>query len=143
MLRIRTNNELPTLESFVNDFFGFTPSFINDRLNENYSAFNTIENEDNYELSVALPGYKKDDISINIDNDVLTISSELNEENEQKGKNYITKQIKKCSFTKRFVLSDDIDKDKINAKMEDGILHIKLDKIKKIEVNNTKKISIE
>lgn len=146
MLPIRKTYELPTMEKFVNDFFGRTSSLFNDFLNEefnNYGGLNIVENEDNYDLSVALPGYKKDDISINIDNDILTISSELKEEKEDKGKNYVTKSFSKNSFCKKVILSDDIDRDKINAKMEDGILHLKLEKIKKIDVNTSKKINID
>ena len=146
MLSIRRNYELPTMESFIDDFFGRTSSIFSDMLTENftnYGGLNIIENEDNYELSMVLPGYKKEDININIDNDILTISSEIKNEKEEKTKNYISKSFTKNSFCKKLILSDDIDKDKINAKMEDGILNLKLKKIKKIELNTSKKIDIQ
>jgi len=146
MLSIRRNYELPTMESFIDDFFGRTSSIFSDMLTENftnYGGLNIIENEDNYELSMVLPGYKKEDININIDNDILTISSEIKNEKEEKTKNYISKSFTKNSFCKKLILSDDIDKDKINAKMEDGILNLKLEKIKKIELNTSKKIDIQ
>lgn len=147
MLSIRKKTyELPTMESFIDDFFGRTSSFFNDILTENfinYGDLNIVENEHNYELSMVLPGYKKEDININIDNDVLTISSEIENEKEEKTKNYISRNFTKSSFCKKLILSDDIDKDKINAKMEDGILNLKLDKIKKVELNTSKKINID
>lgn len=147
MLSIRKKAyELPTMESFIDDFFGRTSSIFSDMLTENftnYGGLNIVENEDNYELSMVLPGYKKEDININIDNDVLTISSEIKNEKEEKTKNYIGRNFTKSSFCKKLILSDDIDKDKINAKMEDGILNLKLDKIKKVELNTSKKINID
>lgn len=147
MLSIRKKAyELPTMESFIDDFFGRTSSIFSDMLTENftnYGGLNIVENEDNYELSMVLPGYKKEDININIDNDVLTISSEIKNEKEEKTKNYISRNFTKSSFCKKLILSDDIDKDKINAKMEDGILNLKLDKIKKVELNTSKKINID
>lgn len=144
MLMIRNRQNLPTMESFLNDFFGL-PSLLNDKyVNRNFVGdVNVAENENNYELSVALPGYKKDDVSIEIEDDVLVIKSDVENKTEDEGKNYVRKEYYKRSFERRFVLSDDIDKNKIEAKMEDGILNIKIDKIKEIKTESVKKIDIK
>ena len=143
MLTIRRNNQLPTMENFLKEFFRGT-SLINDMINErNHGDIYTDEKEDSYEIYISLPRYKKEDISINIENDVLVVSSDINDEKEENSNNYITRKFKKISFIKQFILDNDVDRDKISAKMEDGILHLKLDKIKKIDINNSKKINIE
>jgi len=144
MLMIRNKQGLPTMESFVNDFFGL-PSLLNEKfVNRNFVGdVNVAENEDSYELSVALPGYKKDDVSIEIEDDVLVIKSDVENKTEDEGKNYVRKEYYKRSFERRFVLSDDIDINKIDAKMEDGILNIIIDKIKELKTESVKKIDIK
>lgn len=144
MLMIRNKQGLPTMESFVNDFFGL-PSLLNEKfVNKNFMCdVNVVETDNSYELSVILPGYKKDDVSIEIEDDVLVIKSEIESKNEENDKKYIKKEYYKKSFERRFVLSDDIDINKIEAKMEDGILNVTIDKIKELKTESVKKIEIK
>lgn len=86
------------------------------------------ETEKQFELSVELPGMKKEDISIDLENGRLTISGERKFENNENGKNYHRVESRFGSFTRTFHLPDSIDEDTISAKYADGILNITIDK---------------
>lgn len=102
---------------------------------------NVSETDKNYNLEFILPGYKKDEVNINIDNDVLTVraNKERNEENEDT--NYIRKEYVSSSFSRTFSLPDDAS-EKIKAEMTDGILNINVEKMNKKE-KKSKTIEIE
>jgi HSP20 family protein len=90
---------------------------------------NIIENEKEYSLMVVAPGLKKEDIKINLEKEVLSISFEeiKDEKTEEKGK-VIRSEYKFKSFKRSFTLNDKIDTTSINAKYADGILTVTLPK---------------
>lgn len=136
MLVLRTRkNDLPQFNDFVNDFFGGygVNEFFNNSLFGNSKNVNIVENDNSYDLSLELPGFAKEDIKVEIENDILTISSEVKTKEDVNEKNYIKKSFTKSSFSKSYILSEDIDKENINASMENGILNISIGKIKSIE----------
>lgn len=144
LLKLR-NNSLPTMDDFIYDFFGGHPF----RLAENSfygskTASNVKETDKAYELSLSLPGFNKDDINIEINDGIITVSSEVEKENEDKKKGYLRKEFYKSSFTNSFYIPDDVDVEKIDAEMKNGILTVMLNKFEKIEEKSaTKKISIK
>jgi HSP20 family protein len=75
---------------------------------------------------MAVPGMKKEDIHVEIDNHMIIISSEKEEEKEESNKkeNYIRKEFHYESFYRSFFLPDTIDESKVEASYKDGILHI-------------------
>ena len=96
----------------------------------------------NYKLELAVPGMKKKDFKVNLDNDQLTISAERSEENEEKEKNYTRREFRSASFRRSFTLPENaVDEDKIEAKYEDGVLHINIPK-KEVEQHASKLIEI-
>ncbi|NAY90368.1 Hsp20 family protein [Muricauda sp. JGD-17] len=114
--------------SLVNDFMG--PDWFGGTENWNTSvpAVNIKDNEENFELELAVPGVKKDDFTVEVDNDVLTISSEIKTENEETQDNYTRKEFSFSSFKRAFTLPDTVDGSKIDAKYENGILRLTLPK---------------
>ena len=117
-----------------NPLSNFVPSTFGDlienaiRENENYSfspAVDIINNENSIDLLVSLPGIKKEDIVIDLDNDTLTIKGErkLNEEAE-----ILKRETKYGKFERVFNLNEEIDSTKINAAYTDGILKVTLAK---------------
>lgn len=101
-------------------------------------AVNIDENKDQYELSLAVPGMKKNDFNINVEGSMLTISSEKEEESEQKQKNGYRREFNYSSFSRSFALPDEVIKDKIDARYQDGVLKVSLPKkeeAKKMVVN--------
>ena len=106
--------------------------------NGNGLRTNIEELESEYIVTVEVPGVSKKDITIDYEESYLTISVEKKEDNSNK--NYIRKEITDASFSRSFYL-EDVNEDKIKAKLEDGILTIKIEKIKQ-EVKS-KKIRID
>ncbi|WP_222984694.1 Hsp20/alpha crystallin family protein [Flagellimonas meishanensis] len=114
--------------SLMNDFMG--PDWFGgtDNWNTSVPAVNIKDNEKNFELELAVPGGKKDDFTVEVDNDVLTISSEVKMENEETNDNYTRKEFSFSSFKRAFTLPETVDGSKIDAKYEDGILRLTLPK---------------
>ncbi len=111
---------------FKDDFFRL-PATTNDGLNTMPSV-NVKETEDAFEMEVAVPGMNKDDFNINIDDNVLTISSEKKEENEVNEENYHKREFRYHTFKRTFTIPATVKSEEINAKYEDGILHLTLPK---------------
>ena len=114
--------------SLMNDFIG--PDWFGgtEKWNASVPAVNIKDNTENFELELAVPGMKKDDFRVEIDNDVLTIASEVQTENEENKENYTRKEFSFTSFRRAFTLPETVDGSKIDAKYEDGILKLTLPK---------------
>lgn len=91
-------------------------------------AVNITEQKDNYLVSLAAPGLKKDDFKIDVDGNMLTISSEKEEKKEEKEEKCTRKEYSYSSFTRSFTLPDEVNKEKIEARYEDGLLKLVLPK---------------
>jgi HSP20 family protein len=105
----------------------------------NIPAVNVTEHNKEYMVELAVPGMKKDDFKIDIDGNMLTISSEKEETKEEKEKKFTRKEYNYSSFSRSFTLPDEINKEKIDAKYENGILKIALprkEEVKKITAKN-------
>ena len=112
------------------------PSLFNDFMNDDWfttrttsavPALNVIENEKNYELEFAVPGLKKEELNLQVDNDgIMSISmTRKNEENKEDNKrNYIRREFTYQEFNQSYILPDDADRAKISAKVENGVLTI-------------------
>lgn len=91
-------------------------------------AVNINEDKDNFVLSLAAPGLKKDDFHIDIEGNMLTISSEKEETTENKDARYTRKEYNYSSFSRSFTIPEDVKQDKIEALYENGVLKITLPK---------------
>jgi HSP20 family protein len=91
-------------------------------------AVNITEQKDDYQVSLAAPGLKKDDFHIDIDGNLLTISSEKEDKKEEKEGRYTRREYSYSSFERSFTLPDEVNKDKIEAHYEDGLLKLVLPK---------------
>lgn len=105
-------------------------------------AVNISENEDGFTLDLAAPGMQKSDFKINLDNNLLTISSEKQDENEEKSEKYSRKEFHYSSFSRSFTLPKSIDFDKIKADYNEGILKISLPKREDSKVALNRQIEI-
>ena len=128
----RNNMVFPALmnEIFKPDWFGGMENLSNSVPAVNIPAVNIKDNEKNYELELAVPGRKKEDFNIEVDVNVLTVSSEIKTENEISEKNYTRREFASASFKRAFTLPETIDEEKIKASYEDGILKFTLPKRK-------------
>lgn len=99
-------------------------------LGSNLPSVNLKETDTNIEIELAAPGMKREDFKVEIDNDMLMISSEKEEEKEEVGKkeNYIRKEFNYQSFYRAFSLPETANENKIDANYKDGILHVVIEK---------------
>ena len=139
MKLIRFNNSPAFPEIFENlfndNFFGGNPRW------NNVPATNIIEHKNEYELELAVPGYEKKDFKIDLEQNMLTISSTKEENHEENTKDYSRKEFSSCSFSRSFTLPETIDKEKIQANYENGILHVSLPKVEEVK-KLTKEIKV-
>ena len=91
-------------------------------------AVNVSETDDKYTIEVAAPGLDKNDFKIDFDNGLLTISSEKEEKNDVKEKNYTRREFCYTSFRRSFTVPDSVDSEKIKAAHQNGVLSIELPK---------------
>ena len=106
-------------------------------------AVNITEQKDNYLVSLAAPGLKKDDFKIDVDGNMLTISTEKEETKEEKDKKYTRKEYNYSSFSRSFSLPEEINKEKIEAYYEDGVLKITLPRKEEARKTTAKHISVK
>ena len=113
-------------DDFNRDF----PSVINSNFNSGMTLpkVNIKESADAFTVEMAIPGLKKSDFHIDIENQSLCISTEIKQENEQSEENYTRREFGYSSFKRTFSLPESVDDDKIDAKYSDGILSILLPK---------------
>ncbi len=122
---------------YLDDIFDdFMPS----RRNDNMKC-DIYEKDGNYHIEMDIPGFKKEDISIEVEDGYLTIEAEKNIENneENEDRNYIRRERSYNSYKRSFYLGD-LDQDSIEAKFNDGMLNITVPK--KELTSNKKKIDI-
>ncbi|HTS43622.1 MAG TPA: Hsp20/alpha crystallin family protein [Puia sp.] len=91
-------------------------------------ATNITETKDEYKVSVAAPGLKKSDFKIDVEGNMLTISSEREDTKEEKDARYTRKEYSYSSFNRSFTLPEEVNQDKIEASYEDGVLRLTLPK---------------
>ncbi len=120
------------LDDFFNDEF-FLPSF-----NSN-SHLDVYQEDNRYVVEVDLPGYKKEEINMSFNNDLLTIKAEHKEEKKEDTKKYIYRSRSQSMFTRQ-IRFNNIDHSNIDAKFEEGVLKVTLpirgesEIVKRIEV---------
>jgi HSP20 family protein len=122
---------------FENDFF---PVLTN--RTSAMPAVNIREDEKNYFLDLAIPGMDKKDLKIDINEDVLTISSETKNENEESRDGYKRKEFSYSSFCRSFYIPENVEREQIEATYKDGILSVALPKQKEEKTKITREIKI-
>jgi HSP20 family protein len=103
-------------------------------------AVDTYEEGNNIVIKAELPGVKKEDVSIDIKDNVLTLKGERSQETEVREENYYRKERSYGKFHRAFTLPDAVEPNKIDASFKDGVLKIT---IPKTEETKTKKIEIK
>jgi len=104
---------------------------------------NVKEDNDKFQIEVAAPGMKKEDFKLKIENNVLTICSELKEEKEEKKENYSRREFSYQSFQRSFNLPQGhVQVENIAAKYNDGILTVELPKREEVKPQPPKEITI-
>jgi HSP20 family protein len=141
-MAIKLYRNFPEFSPF--DFFEEFEKMMNGYEKDTFGKMNldVYETDEAAFIEAELPGVKKEDININVEDGVLTISAEKNVEEEQKGRKYYTKEIKHGSFKRSFEIPEYLNDEEIKAKFDEGILKIEIPR-KEEEVKKNKKIDIE
>lgn len=103
------------------------------------------ETDGSYELDIDLPGFKKDEVKVDLKNGYMTISAakSLDKESEKKNERYIRRERYSGQMTRSFYVGEDIEPKDVSAKFEDGILKVSLPKKEHKELPHSSSISIE
>ena len=142
---------LPTIrknQSWLPDIFNdfFDNSWM-ERVNYTAPAINVIENEKEYEVELAAPGLTKDDFNVHVDEDNnLVVNMEKKAENHEKKHNgrYLRREFSYEKFQQMLMLPEDADADKIEAKVEHGVLSVIIPRKTKEETQKAvKQINIQ
>jgi HSP20 family protein len=126
----RTFSEM--LDTFFNEAVTGRENFV--------PGIDVMESDKQYEIRVTLPGIKKDEVKIELEDNTLTVSGERKFENEEKNKRYHLVESRFGTFKRSFTLPRNVDNSSIDAKMAEGILNIT---IKKDEKSVSRQISIK
>lgn len=105
-------------------------------------AVNVVENKDHYTVSIAAPGLKKQDFKIDVDGNMLTISCEKEDHKEEKGARFTRKEYNYSSFSRSFTIPDEVRKEKIEAKYEDGILKLMMPRMHVVKPEAVQQIEV-
>ncbi len=141
LVKFNPGEALGQFPGIFDEFFG---GKLLDRVNSKLSfpAVNVKEADDKFEVFLAAPGLAKEDFTISVDNDVLTIAANKSQEKVEEGERFTRKEYNYSSFSRSFSLSENVDVDKISAKYENGELRLEIPK--KVEVKQAlKQISIQ
>ena len=107
---------------------------------EEYSpTFDFYEKDGKYYLIADLPGVNKDDISINVENNIITVSGKRESKKEEKDANYYVRETSYGSFSRALRLPAEVDEDSVDASFKDGVLKVEMKtregaKARKIEI---------
>lgn len=138
---------MPALSSWFDDFWNRDFS---DWDNRNFSptsttlpSVNVKETADSYEVEVAAPGMDKKDFHITLDGNLLTITSEKQSSDEEKNASYTRREFSYQSFQRSFELPKDVvDEERIQAKYQNGVLHLTIPKTENAKKKTPKEIEI-
>lgn len=131
LVRFQQHPHRTVSQNLVNELFN---NLLRNDYDENYlndcnckPATNIFETENDFRLELQLPGFKKEDVQLNVHENILTVKVELPENNENELK-YERREFGVYSFERKFKVPKTVDADNINARFENGILELTLPK---------------
>ncbi len=145
------NHIFDEIDQYFNDFWkpsrlwNFEPlklSVLDDEKFFQMPLTNIIDEGDHYSITAQLPGLDKGDIEITIHDGILEIKGEQKEEYGDKKEGYVRKEYYSSSYYRQFTVPENIDEEKIDAKLDKGILTLNLPK-RELENKEKKKIEIQ
>ena len=145
MLLVRRNNDFDWLSNWFDDNFFNTPVMA--QTTTTAPAVNVKEDNKQYVMEVAVPGLKKEQVNMSIDKDgylTLSIENKNEQKDENKKEHYLRREFSYTSYRQSYALPDNVDADKIEANVADGVLKVVLPKVeKKEEKEDVKHIEVK
>ncbi len=148
MTLMKRASSLPIMDTLLTDLWNTdlrnTDKFFGDDFFQRpvLPAVNIKELDTSYEIEMAAPGFSKDDFKIAIEKGMLTVSSEKREEKEEKKPNYTRREFYFNNFRRSFTLPEDVNENGVHAEYKEGVLLLKLDKVKE-PAKPAKKVLVE
>lgn len=119
----------PLFNGFLDEFFNNNISnFLGNDAVLNQPAVNIVETDQAFKLELAAPGYDKQDFSLNVENDFLTVSASRETKQEEQNERYTRREFSVTSFKRSFKLPKTVNQEAIAAVYENGILNVTLGK---------------
>ena len=145
MLLVRRNNDFDWLNNWFDDNFFNTPVMA--QTTTTTPAVNVKEDNKQYVMEVAVPGLKKEQVNMSIDKDgylTLSIENKNEQKDENKKEHYLRREFSYTSYRQSYALPDNVNADKIEANVADGVLKVVLPKVeKKEEKEDVKHIEVK
>ena len=145
MLLVRRNNDFDWLNNWFDDNFFNTPVMA--QTTTTAPAVNVKEDNKQYVMEVAVPGLKKEQVNMSIDKDgylTLSIENKNEQKDENKKEHYLRREFSYSSYRQSYALPDNVNADKIEANVADGVLKVVLPKVeKKEEKEDVKHIEVK
>jgi HSP20 family protein len=123
LIRYTRPNNLFDWDGLLDNFFTDTPVW-----NSRTPAVDVQEMEDEYTMEVELPGLTDKDIELNVEDNILTLSSKKEESKEERKNGYLIRERRNHGFTRTFVLPKDVDRENIKAEFKNGLLVVNIPK---------------
>ena len=126
MLLVRRNNDFDWLNNWFDDNFFNTPVMA--QTTTTAPAVNVKEDNKQYVMEVAVPGLKKEQVNMSIDKDgylTLSIENKNEQKDENKKEHYLRREFSYTSYRQSYALPDNVDADKIEANVADGVLKVR------------------
>ena len=127
MIRWEPARELQTMNRLFNTFFD-SPSNGGPALRRWIPAMDVTETDEQYVLRADLPGLSEDDVNVELDDNVLTISGERKSEHEQRNEGFYRVERASGSFRRSLTLPEGVDADAIQASFDSGVLEVRIPK---------------
>ena len=138
MTLVRRNpNWLPSIfnDMFDNEFMA--------RANATAPAINVKDTKHAYTVEVAAPGLSKEDFNVRVDEDdnlVITLEKKEEKKDENQETRYLRREFSYSKFHQTMILPDNVDKDKISAKVQHGVLSIDVPKLSEVEIKKAQRL---
>lgn len=138
MTLTKFKRNVPVRNPFFDNFF--ESDFFDTPQSGNLPSANIKELDDKFEVELAIPGLAKEDLNIELNDNLLTISSEKTDEHEEKDVHYSRREFHYSSFTRSFRLPENVRDEDIKATVKNGVLLVEIPK--DVERKKKKSISI-
>lgn len=146
MSLVKSNQKEDLFPSLLSDFFD-NNRFLGNRFFErefdsSLPAVNIKEDDQQFDIEFAAPGFSKNDFKIDVENDVMTVSSEKEEDKSEENKRFTRREFSYNAFSRSFTLPQSVNADKIDAKYTDGVLHLQVPKKEEAKTHPKKQIKV-
>lgn len=133
--------------SLLSDFFDnnrfFGNHWFEKEFNNSLPAVNIKEDGKQFDIEFAAPGFNKNDFKIDVENNVMTVSAEKKEEKNEENKRFTRREFNYNSFSRSFTLPQSVNADKIDAKYNEGVLHLQVPKKEETKALPKKQIKVD